>query len=307
MSSLTRAEIATATLIALLSLSSIASAAEVVAYCAQDQVYSQPILRQFEQETGIKVKAVYDSEAVKTVGLANRLLAERRRPRCDVFWGNEEMRTRLLAANDVFRETNGWAAFGYRTRRIVVNTNELALSDAPTHLKQLTEPRWRGKFAMAYPQFGTTATHFQALRFQLGDEAWRSFCKGLAGNQPLLLEGNSSVVKMVGKGEAAVGLTDSDDISAGVRQGMPLAALPLNEDTLFVPNTAGVVRGCPNPAEAQKLFQFLQRPEIVQRLVDAKALDSAGAPATVGLKPDWPKILENIEATTAELKGFFLR
>jgi hypothetical protein len=31
-----------------------------------------------------------------------------------VFWGNEEMRTRQLAAQGVFRETNGWAAFGHR-------------------------------------------------------------------------------------------------------------------------------------------------------------------------------------------------
>ena len=93
-------------------------AQQVVIYAAQDQVYAEPILREFEKETGIKVKAVYDSEAVKTVGLANRLLAERSHPQCDVFWGNEEMRTRQLVAQGVFRETNGWAAFGYRSRRI---------------------------------------------------------------------------------------------------------------------------------------------------------------------------------------------
>src|SRR6266404_3928710 len=87
---------------------------EVVAYCAQDQVYAEPIFHDFEAETGISVRPVYDNEAVKTVGLANRLLAERRHPQCDVFWGNEEMRTRQLAAQKVFRETNGWAAFGYR-------------------------------------------------------------------------------------------------------------------------------------------------------------------------------------------------
>ena len=31
----------------------------------------------------------------------------------------------------VFRETNGWAAFGYRSRRIVINTNLLSLASAP--------------------------------------------------------------------------------------------------------------------------------------------------------------------------------
>ena len=116
------------------------STARVVAYCAQDQVYAEPIFRNFEEQTGIKVKAVYDSEAVKTVGLASRLLAERSHPQCDVFWGNEEMRTRQLAAQNVFRETNGWAAFGYRSRRIVINTNRLSLADAPQSLSELTAP-----------------------------------------------------------------------------------------------------------------------------------------------------------------------
>ena len=86
--------------------------ARVVVYVAQDQVYAEPLLAQFTSETGIRVAAVYDSEAVKSVGLANRLLAERNHPQCDVFWGNEELRTRQLAAQGVWRDTNGWQAFG---------------------------------------------------------------------------------------------------------------------------------------------------------------------------------------------------
>ena len=49
----------------------------VTVYTSQDQVYAEPILREFEQQTGISVRAVYDSEAVKTVGLVNRLIAEK--------------------------------------------------------------------------------------------------------------------------------------------------------------------------------------------------------------------------------------
>ena len=59
----------------------------VVVYCAQDQVYAEQVFRLAEKEMGIRVLPVYDSEAVKTVGLANRLLAERDRPRADLFWG----------------------------------------------------------------------------------------------------------------------------------------------------------------------------------------------------------------------------
>src|SRR5438445_933205 len=187
----------------------------VIAYCAQDQTYAEEIFRDFQKEAGIKVRAVFDSEAVKTVGVANRLLAERSHLQCDVFWGNEEMRTRQLAAQNVFRETNGWAAFGYRSRRIVINTNRLSLAAAPRTLTELTNQPWRGKVALAYPQFGTTATHFHALRQHWGDQPWQNWCRALAANKPLLVDGNSMVVKVVGGGSAWLGLTDSDDIAAG--------------------------------------------------------------------------------------------
>jgi iron(III) transport system substrate-binding protein len=131
----------------------------VVVYTSQDQVYAEPILNEFNRQTGIKVRAVYDSEAVKTVGLANRLLAERTHPQCDVFWSNEELRTRQLAAQNVFRETNAWQGVGYRSRRLVVNTNLLTAASAPRAFSELTNLTWRGKVALAYPLFGTTATH----------------------------------------------------------------------------------------------------------------------------------------------------
>ena len=48
---------------------------EVVVYTSLDKVFSQPILEEFERKCGIKVKAVYDSEATKTTGLVNCLIA----------------------------------------------------------------------------------------------------------------------------------------------------------------------------------------------------------------------------------------
>ncbi len=332
----------------------------VIIYAAQDQVYAEPILHEFEKKTGIKVKAVYDSEAVKTVGLANRLLAERDHPQCDVFWGNEEMRTRQLAAQGVFRETNGWAAFGYRSRRIVINTNFVAAGILPaveggilppglvndfstrsnlptpippgwkpgstagkmpaaTSLLELTNEIWRGKIALGFPQFGTTATHFHALKQLWGEERWLAWCRALAANKPFIVDGNSVVVKFVGRGEAWIGLTDSDDIAAGQREGLPIAALPLTPalspsegeretETLLIPNTVAVIRNAPHPANAQKLFEYLQRREVADKLVAANALESATAVADgTTMKPDWDALLRDLETTTKQLNEIFLR
>jgi len=289
--------------------SSPATNGSVVVYCAQDQVYAEPLFSDFQKQSGIKVRAVYDSEAVKTVGLANRLLAERPHPQCDVFWGNEEMRTRQLAAQNVFRKTNGWAAFGYRSRRIVINTNKLSAASAPRSLLELTNQMWRTRVALAYPQFGTTATHFHALRQFWGREVWEAWCRSLAANKPLLLDGNSVVVKMVGSGEAWIGLTDSDDIAAGQREALPIAALPLTEEMLLIPNTVAVVRGAPHPESAQRMFELLHGPGVVAQLVAVNALegDSASAAATRTLKVNWDALLGELEATTDKLNEIFLK
>ena len=307
-------------------------APEVVAYVAQDQVYAEPVLAAFTGETGVRVKTVFDSEAVKTVGLANRLLAERSHPQCDVFWGNEELRTRQLAAQGVWRETNGWAAFGHRSRRVVINTNfvrwdparwgetssspasaggegQRERTTAPRSLLELTNAHWHGKVALAYPLFGTTATHFLALRQHWGEAKWEVWCQALAANKPFVVDGNSVVAKLVARGEAWIGLTDSDDIVAVQQEGAPVIALPLTDETLLIPNTVAVVRGAPHAEAAGRLFAWLQRPETAARLVAAGALEGADAtlPGLMPLTPDWPRLVSELDAGTTRLKEVFLR
>jgi len=295
---------------------------EVIVYTSQDQVYAEPIFRDFEKQTGIKVRAVYDSEAVKTVGLANRLIAERSHPQCDVFWNNEELRTRQLAAQNIFRETNGWAATAFRTRRIVFNTNFVgraglplgqnatdARQRVPTSLLELTNANWRGKVALSYPLFGSTATHFLALRQRWGDAAWQNWCRALAANKPFLVDGNSVVVNLVARGEAWVGLTDSDDVLAGQREGLPIESAVLREDGLMINNTVAVVRDAPHPNNAQMLFEFLQSEKVYEQLKAAGAVEEKSARIKEAelFEPDWAALLRDLDSSTTELKEIFLR
>ncbi len=281
---------------------------EVILYAAQDQVYAEPILREFGRQTGIRVRAVYDSEASKTVAIANRLIAERDRPQCDVFWGNEELRTRQLAAMNVFRETNGWATFGHRSRRIAVVAS-LEAAQRPASLLELTNVTWRGRVAMAYPLFGSTATHLLALRQHWGTNGWAAWCRALAENGTFLVEGNSAAARAAAEGRAVIALTDSDDIDAVNRDGARLVALPITGETLLLPNTVAVIRGAPNPEAAQRLFTFLQSPDVQQRLVQAGALEGASnAGVREGtLQPDWPVLLRDLDTGTRELQRHFKR
>lgn len=282
----------------------------VVIYTSQDEVYAEPILKEFEKETGLQVQPVYDSEAVKTVGLVNRLLTESANPQCDVFWSNEEFRTRHLAAHNVFRETNGWTQLGYRSRRLIINTNFLTVATAPKRFSEATNEIWRGKVALAYPLSGTTSSHFHALRQHWGDADWAKWCHALVANKPFVVDGNSVAVKLVERGEAWVGFTDSDDIAAAQREGFPVQAIPTTDETMFIPNTVGVIRNCPHPEAAERLYEYLSRPEVSQKLVDVHALEGATltpAVAATGLTVNWNDLLTNLEAVTTETKEIFLR
>ena len=72
------------------------SGPEVVVYTALDEEFSRPIFVDFTQNTQIRVLPKFDTESTKTVGLAEAILAEGDRRRCDLFWNNEILHTLRL-------------------------------------------------------------------------------------------------------------------------------------------------------------------------------------------------------------------
>ncbi len=247
---------------------------EVVIYVAVDRKDAEPILGEFERQTGIRVRAMYDAEAAKTTGLVTRLLAEAERPRCDVFWNNEIAQTLLLADRGLFtaylspaaqeipaalRDPEGrWAAVATRARVLVYNTRYVGADQVPRHLADLTQPQWRGKLAMANPQFGTTRTHAAALFAAWGADRAQAFLQGLLDNQVRIVDGNALVKNLVAQAQPEaspvyVGLTDTDDVLSGQAEGQPIAMVYPDQDgdgTLVIPSTLALVsvRRTPQPA-----------------------------------------------------------
>src|SRR5262245_58209136 len=69
---------------------------EVVVYTSVDQAIAEPVLRDFEKQSGVKVRAVFDTEETKSTGVLNRLIAEAKRPQADVFWSGDPVRPFVL-------------------------------------------------------------------------------------------------------------------------------------------------------------------------------------------------------------------
>ena len=273
-------------------------------YTSQDQVYAEPILQEFEKQSGVKVRAVYDSEAVKTVGLVNRLIAEKNNPQCDLFWNNEELRTHQLITRGVLDMGLGVETFGERTRQWVWNTNHLSRADIPDNLSTLTNVQWRGKVVIALPLFGSTSTHFQILRQQWGERLWHQWCKALIANDIMTVDGNSIVVQLVGRGEAILGLTDSDDVRSGLKNQLPIEGKKIVNDGFVIRNSIGYVTGSPNSNLARRLSNYLQSQSVRRALINAGALDPFSTVAAQDI--DWPSVVVENEITVNDLKSIFL-
>src|SRR5437763_12069648 len=79
----------------------LAASGEVVVYSSVDDIFARPICEQFQKETGITTKLVPDTEETKSTGLLNRLIAEKDRPRADVFWSGDPVRAAILKTKGV--------------------------------------------------------------------------------------------------------------------------------------------------------------------------------------------------------------
>jgi iron(III) transport system substrate-binding protein len=282
------------------------AAREVVLYSSADPDVLRPVVEVFEKETGIRVKTVGDTEATKTTGLVQRVIAEKDRPRADAWWSSEAMGTILLSSAGLLEpytseaaergspwpasmrgSRKDWYGIARRARVLVYNTRHVAAEQVPGRLAGLAEPRFRGRLVMARPQFGTTRGHMAALLHAHGEAAFAGWLRALRDNGVRLLDGNASVVRAVANGEAWIGLADTDDVHAGIRNGWPVAMVLVGNEILptardgagaavrhfpeaemQVPSTVAVVRGAPHPEQARRLLDFLVSPRVERMLAD---------------------------------------
>ena len=310
----------------------------VVVYSALDREFAEPVLRDYQQKTGVRVDPKYDVESTKTVGLTQLLVAESRRPRCDLFWNNEilntlRLRRRGLLASfhprsasgypDAFKAKDGtWYGFAARARVLIVNTSIVAEADRPRDLLDLTDPKWKGKIGIAKPLFGTTATHAACLFAAWGPEKAEAFFRALKSNGVQVLSGNKQVAVAVGAGALAFGLTDTDDAMGELDAGRPVALVypdraPGAIGTLFIPNTLSILKGAPDFSSAEALADFLLAPGVESALARGPSAQiplnpavteraKVETPATVTpMAVDWEAAVDHWDQAMKFLAGEF--
>jgi iron(III) transport system substrate-binding protein len=273
---------------------------QVVVYTSHDQLLSEPILQLFEARTGIEVLPVYDTEATKTTGLVNRIIAEAGRPRCDVFWNNEIVQTLRLVERGLtqphhspsaetippeFRDPEShWTGFAARARVIVLNTDVVSESvEVLDYDDSFTPTTLSGRAGLALPLFGTTATHFALIHTERGPVGAEEWLRSLEPSGVQILDSNGQVCDAVARGALACGWTDTDDVAVAMAEGQPVAQVLPEEGAILIPNTVAMIAGAPHPDEARALIDFLLSPSVEKRL-------ASGAGAQIPLNPDVPAL-----------------
>ncbi len=273
-------------------------AREVVVYTSIDQIFTEPILREYQRRSGVKVRAVFDTEETKSTGVLNRLVAEARSPQADVFWSGDPVRPVVLSRKGLvqpyrsaaaapvpaaYRAQDGsWTGGAARARLLLVNRNLVAPSEMPRSIRDLANPRWKGRVAIANPLFGTTTMHVAALATAWGDEQLEAFLRALKQNGVRVASSNGEVKRLVAAGEVAFGLADTDDAAEAVKDGAPVEVVYPDQDgigTLVMPTAVVLLKG-PHAEEGRKLVDYLLSPEAEERLV----AEAAHHP----LRPDVP-------------------
>jgi len=238
---------------------------EVVVYTSVDQPFSEPIFKEFEKRSGMKVLAVYDTEETKSTGVVNRLIAEARQPQADVFLSGDPVRPFLLikrglvqpypspAAASVpahFRAPNGmWTGSAARARILLVNKQKVSAAEMPK------------------------SVHVAALFGAWGEDKGRAFLDDLKTNQAHIASSNGEVKRLVTAGEVAFGLCDTDDAAEALHDGAPVEVVYPDQEgvgTLVMP-TAVVLMNGPHPDAGRSLVDWLVSAEVDKRMAELAA------------------------------------
>jgi iron(III) transport system substrate-binding protein len=265
-------------------------AREVVVYTSVDQVFSEPVFRAFERESGIRVRAVFDTEETKSTGVLNRLIAEAANTQADVFWSGDPVRPFLLIKRGLvepyaspqaknlppgLRAADGsWTGVAARARVLLVNRKLVSPRETPRSIRDLADPSFKGKAAIANPLFGTTTMHVAALFAKWGEAPARAFLDAVKANGVRIASSNGEVKRLVVAGEVAFGLTDTDDANEARKEGADVEVVYPDRDelgTLVMPTAVVLMAKARHPEAGRKLVDYLLSADAERQMGEAAA------------------------------------
>lgn len=239
-------------------------------YSGRSESLVGPLLEQAEEALGVKIEVQYGD----TPELVTRMLTEGAESPADVLFAQDSghlgalakagslavLPQDLLAQVDPrFKDPEGrWIGTSGRLRVLVVNT-ELPLDQRPGSLRELADPKWKGKLGWA-PGNGSFQCHVSALRALWGEEETRTWLQGVQANEPIVYPKNSPQVEAANQGEIQVGWVNHYYLHRAEKDGFQAAnhsLAPGDAGNVLMVSGAGVREGSPRVAEGLRLLEWL--------------------------------------------------
>lgn len=189
----------------------------LIVYSGRSKSLVEPIIKQFEQETGIQVKVSY----ANTTQLAATLLTEGDKSPAALFWAQdagalgavskeamfEKLPESILAkVPSNFRDADGrWVATSGRARVLAYSPERVKMEELPQSIFDLTKPIWKDRVGWA-PTNASFQAFVTALRRQAGEERTEEWLRGMKANGTKKYAKNTPIIEALAAGEIDLGL-----------------------------------------------------------------------------------------------------
>ncbi|GFZ89990.1 iron ABC transporter substrate-binding protein [Nesterenkonia alkaliphila] len=196
-----------------------AEAGSLVLYSGRNEELIQPLIDQFEEESGIEVSVRYGD----TAELAAQLIEEGQATPADVFLAQDAGALGAVAQEGLFAELdqellvqvpeiyrdngNSWVGLSGRLRTLIYNTDLVEESELPETVAELTGPEYAGRVGIA-PTNASFQAFVTGFRISEGDQTAQQWLSDLAGNDPQYRDRNGPIVSDVIDGALEMGLVN---------------------------------------------------------------------------------------------------
>lgn len=188
------------------------SAADLTIYSGRGESFVNPIVSQFENDTGLSVDVRYGG----TSELAVLIQEEGSRSPADLFWGQDAGAMGALSQrgllstlpSDVYENlpeiytsrTGEWVATSGRARVLAYSPERSPEAEHPSSVFDLVNDEYRSRVSVA-PTNGSFQAFVTAMRVQHGDDRTLEWLEGLRDNDAQVYRNNTTQVIAIAEGE----------------------------------------------------------------------------------------------------------
>ncbi len=276
----------------------------LVIYCPHPLAFINPLVSEFESQTGIKVEVI----AAGTGELLKRVESEQGNPLGDIFWGGSlstmkpqmQLFENYQSANEPYVQEAMKNTEGPLTRFtdipsvLMINTDLIGDIEVKGYA-DLLKPELKGKIAHCDPSKSSSSyEHLINMLYAMGngdpENGWdyvHELCKNLDGK---LLSGSSAVYKGVADGEYVVGLTFEEGGAKYVSDGAPVKLVYMEEGVISKADGVYIIKDAKNMDNAKNFIDFVTGKDaqtiIVEQLNRRSVRTDVPAPSYLTQKED---------------------